>query len=117
MSFKEMVAADNLRTFLDTGFYAEEHDIRRDGELYEAVPCVISQMKEQDRATTMSDHAQGLYRVSTIFHCRQSDIGGETPEKGRKFSICEDGFWREFYIAQSSCDMGMVRLELEAVDE
>ena len=27
------------------------------------------------------------------------------------------GFFREFYVASSVCEMGMLRVELEAVDE
>ena len=50
---------------------------------------------------------------------RRSDLAGKLPEKGRKFGIYDedDGFLREYYVAQSSCDLGMVRLELEAIDE
>ena len=58
MSFKDMVESDNLSVFLDTEYFGEEHSIRYDGETYEKVPCVITQLKEQDRSTTMSDHAQ-----------------------------------------------------------
>ena len=84
MSFKDMVESDNLSVFLDTEYFGEEHSIRYDGETYENVPCVITQLKEQDRSTTMSDHAQGIYRVSAVLHCRLDDIGGILPEKGGK---------------------------------
>ncbi len=119
MSFKEQVEADNLKTFLDITTFGEERTVTFDGDEYEEIPCVISQMKEQDRVTTMSDHEHGLYRVTAVFHCALDDIGGNIPEKGRKFGIydSDDDFLREYYVAQSSCDMGMVRLELEAMDE
>lgn len=119
MGFKEMVASDNGSVFLDTEYFGEERDLTFDGDTYCQVKCVISQMKEQDRVTTMSDHEHGLYRVTSVFHCKQSDIGGHLPEKGRKFGIYDpdDAFLREYYVAQSSCDHGMVRLELEAMDE
>ena len=119
MGFKEMVAADNLRTFLDTETFGELRTVTFDGEEYEEIPVVISQMKEQDRVTVMSDHEHGIYRVTAVFHCKLDDIGGSIPEKGRKFGIYDpdDRFLREYYVGQSSCDMGMVRLELEALDE
>lgn len=117
MSFKDMVESDNLSVFLDTEYFGEEHSIRYDGETYEKVPCVITQLKEQDRSTTMSDHAQGLYRVSAVLHCRLDDIGGILPEKGGKIHISDDAFMRRYFVAQAGCDMGMVRLELEALDE
>ena len=117
MSFKDMVEADNLSVFLDTAFFAEEHNIKYDGEVYKNVPCVISQLKEQERNTTMSDHAQGVYRVTAILHCKLDDIGGILPEKGGKIFISDDTFMRRYFVAQAGCDMSMVRLELEALDE
>lgn len=124
MSFKEMVHADNLNVFLDTSFFGENRVVTFDGETYEGddgegIACVISQMKEQDRITVMSDHEHGLYRVTSVFHCKAADVNGHVPEKGRKFGIYDpdDHFLREYYVAQSSCDMGMIRLELEAIDE
>ena len=117
MSFKEMVEADNLNVFLDTNFFGEDRDIRYDGITYMAVPCVLTKLKEKDRTTPMSDHAQGIYRVNATLHCQLKDIGGIVPEKGGKIHVSDDGFMQRFFVAQSGCDMGMVRLELEALDE
>ena len=124
MGFKEMVKADNQNVFLDTDFFGELRTVEFDGNVYsgkdgEGIPVLISQMKEQDRVTQMSDHEHGLYRVTSVFHCKAEDVDGNIPEKGRKFGIYDpdDRFLREYYVAQSSCDMGMIRLELEAIDE
>jgi len=119
MGFRDMVEADNLRTFLDISTFGEIRTVVFDGDEYEGIQCVISQMKEQDRVTVMSDHEHGIYRVSAVFHCVLGDIGGHIPENGRKFGIYDpdDKFLREYYVGQSSCDHGMVRLELEALDE
>ena len=124
MGFREMVEADNLRTFLDLTTFGELRTVAFDGDVYsgddeEGIPCVISQMKEQDRITVMSDHEHGLYRVTAVFHCKLADLDGNIPEKGRKFTIYDqdDRFRRDYYVAQCSCDHGMVRLELEAIDE
>jgi len=119
MTFKEMVSQDNADVFMNSDEFAEVHDIEYDGVTYEHVTCVITQLKEQDRTTTMRDHGQGIYLVTAVFHCRLQDIGGKTPEKGRKFRIYDpdDRFLREYYVAQSACDMDMIRLELEAIDE
>lgn len=116
MKFNDMAALDNLN-FLET--FGEELTVTFDGKTFEEIPCLISKMKEQDRITVMSDHEHGLYRVTAVFHCKLDDLGGTVPEKGRKFGIydSDDAFLREYYVAQSSCDGGMVRLELEAIDE
>lgn len=117
MSFKDMVAVDNLNVFLDLETFGEKHTIAYDGETYADVQCVISQLKEQDRSTKMRDHAQGLYLVTAILHCRIDDIGGILPEKGGKIYVSDNGFMRQYFVSQAGCDMGMVRLELEAIDE
>ena len=124
MGFKEIAEADNLRTFLDIETFGELRTIVYDGDTYdgddhEGIQCVISQLKEKDRVTPMSDHEHGIYRVTAVFHCRLIDLDGEVPEKGRKFGIYDAGssFLRWYYVAQSQCDHGMIRLELEAFDE
>ncbi len=117
MSFKDMVQADNSSVFMNLGEFAETHDIQYDGQLYEDVPCVISQLKEQDRVTKMRDHGEGIYLVTSVFHCPLESLGGNVPEKGTKFGISDDDFMRWFYVAQAGCDLNMIRLELEAMDE
>lgn len=124
MGFKEMVAADNLRTFLDTSTFGELRVVKYDGETYngedgDGIPCLITHLKEEKRTTTMRDHEQKIYRVDVIFHAKLDDIGGVIPEKGAKFGIYDpdDNFLRWHYVAESSCAMGMVKLELEAFDE
>lgn len=117
MSFRDMVEADNASVFMNLGEFAEKHDIQYDGVLYEDVSCVISQLKEQDRVTKMRDHGEGIYLVTSIFHCPLEALNGNIPEKGTKIGISDEDFMRWFYVAQSGCDLNMIRLELEAYDE
>lgn len=119
--FKDMVAADNQSVFLNLGEFAEKRTIKYDGEVYEDIPIVLTGMKEKDRRQLMRDHAQGLYLVSSVLHCAMSDLGGKQPEKGTRIKINDreggGGFFREFYVAASVCEIGMLRMELEAIDE
>lgn len=120
MSFREMVAKDNVGVFMNQDEFAEQHTVIYDGVTYTDISCVISQLKEQDRSSSaVRDHSQGLYLVTSIFHCPMEALGGHVPEKGTKIKISDgdNGFMREFYVAQSGCDLGMIRLELEAIDE
>lgn len=117
MSFRDMVANDNMQVFLNCDEFADEHTIVYDGETYEHVKCVITQLKEKDRTTTMRDHVQGLYLVSAVLHCALADLNNVVPEKGGKIKVSEGAFLRTYYVAQSGCVMGMIRLELEAIDE
>ena len=120
MSFKDMVAADIHGVFLNLDEFAEKRTVEYDGERYEDIPIVLSGLKEKDRRQLVSDHVQGLYLVS-VLHCAISDLGGKQPEKGMRIRINDEegggGFFREFYVASSVCEMGMLRVELEAIDE
>lgn len=119
--FKDMVATDNRNVFLNLNEFAERRTIRYDGDVYTDIPIVLSGLKEKDRRQLVSDHVQGLYLVSSVLHCAQSDLSGAQPERGARISINDEegggGFFREFYVASSVCELGMLRVELEAIDE
>lgn len=119
--FKDMVANDNQSVFLNLGEFAERRTVQYDGAVYQDIPIVLSGLKEKDRRQLVSDHVQGLYLVSSVLHCAISDLGGNQPEKGQRIKINDEegggGFFREFYVASSVCEMGMLRVELEAIDE
>ncbi len=121
--FKDMVAADNFTVFLNDSEFAERRTVIYDGETYSDIPIVLSGAKQSERTITVSsgDHGQGLYLVSAVLHCALSDLGGKQPEKGMRIRINDEdgggGFFREYYVAASDCEMGMLRVELEAIDE
>lgn len=119
--FKDMVAADNRNVFINLNEFAEKRTVIYDGNTYEDIPTVLSAMKEKDRRQFVSDHVQGLFLVSSVLHCTSSDMGGVIPEKGQRIKINDEegggGFFQEFYVAASSCAMGMLRVELEAICE
>jgi hypothetical protein len=117
MSFKDMVKEDNKSVFLNTSEMAELHTVEYDGTTYEDVSIVMSGIKEKDRKQSVSDHVKGLYLVTTVAHFSKEDLKDVVPEKGMRIKISDDDYMRLFYVASSTCKMGMVRLELEAVDE
>ncbi len=121
MSFKDMVAADNAAVFLNLDEFAERRTVIYDGVEYRDIPVVLTGLKERDRQQRISDHTQGLYLVSRVLHCLEADLGGCQPEKGQRLQINDregdGGFFQEFYVAASVCEMGMLRVELEAVDQ
>ena len=119
--FKDKIAHDNQAVFLNNNEFAEKRTVKYDGMAYRNIPIVLSGLKEKDRRQLQSDHVQGLYLVSSVLHCAISDLGGNQPEKGQRIKINDQegggGFFREFYVASSVCEMGMLRVELEAIDE
>lgn len=121
MSFKDMVADDNHSTFLNLAEFAEKRTIKYDGEIFVDIPIVLTGRKEKDRRVLVSDHVQGLFRVTDILHCALSDLGGKQPEKGSRISINYQegggGYFASFYVASSVEKMGMLRVELEAISE
>ena len=119
--FKDMVIADNHSVFLCGAEFADLRTVIYDGVTYTDKPIVLTGLKEQDRSQSVTDHAQGLYLVTQVLHMAKSDLGGNQPEKGKKIKINNreggGGFFREYYIASSVCEMEMLRVELEAIDE
>ncbi|MBR2131401.1 MAG: hypothetical protein IJ955_02490 [Oscillospiraceae bacterium] len=119
--FQDMVAADIHSVFLNSREFAEVRTVEYNGETYQDIPIVLSGPKEQSRYQLRTDHMQGLYKVSAVLHCAQSDLGGALPEKGCSLKINNreggGGYFKKYYVASSICEMGMLRLELEAIDE
>lgn len=122
MSFKDMVEADIANVFLNIDEFAETHTVKYDGETYKDIPIVLTKTKEMKRPVTVSDHAEGIHKVTATVHIALSDLGGVIPEQKQVISI-DDGealgkpFFRQYRILTSDCEMGMVVLELEAFDE
>ena len=116
MSFKESLTAD-LAVFLNASEFAEPHNIRFDGEFYEDVVCILTHIKEEDRSTRMSDHAQGIYLASTSLHYNIADTDGNIPEKGTVIAVSDGKFMRDYYVAERRVAEGMAILSLEALDE
>lgn len=119
--FKDMVAADNRKIFLNTDEFAAPRTVIYNGVTYTDIPVIMSGLKEEDRRAHVNDHAQGLHRVSSVFRCALSDLGGNQPEQKQRIKVNDEegggGFFAEFYVATSDCEMGMLRVELEAIDE
>ena len=127
--FKDAVQEDLNSVFLNLDEFAETHTVYYDGEEYSDIPIIMTGLSEKERVRqSISDHAEGIYRVSRVLHCdiaalggqqqpRNAAPGGKQPEQGCKLGIDEDGFVRSYYVASSVCEMGMLRVELEAIDE
>ena len=129
MSFKDMVADDIHDVFLNSDEFAEKRTIRYgyDGgeyaEEYQDISVVLIGLTQKDRPVQVSDgdKMQGLHLATDVLHCALSDLNGQQPEKGQRIAINDQegggGFFKEFYVASSTCKMGMLRVELEALDE
>lgn len=115
--FKKMVEADIKKTFINQDEFADLHTIIYDEVTYKDIPVVLSGIQEKDRQQLVWDHAQGLYLVTRVMHLAASDLNGVVPEKGARIKISDGDFFREFYVASSLLDMGMLRVELEGIDE
>lgn len=119
--FKDMVAEDIHSVFLNLDEFAEKRTIRYDGMEYKDISIILSGAKQQSRKQLQDDHVQGLYLVTAVLHCALTDLGGNQPEKGTRVKINDreggGGFFREFYVASSVCEMGMLEVELEEIDE
>jgi len=117
MSFRDMAAADVGGVFLNTEEFADIRTLRYDGEDY-IIPAVMSNFKERDRRQLQNDHAAGLYQVTQTLHCALAALGGVMPEKGARIEVSDEtGYMESYYVASSASEAGMLRIELEAINE
>ena len=119
MSFKSSVQDDIKRVFLNNDEFAEKHDVIYDGQTFLQIPILLTQIKQSE--STVND-AEGLYIVSAVAHIALSDMRDIIPEQDQHIRI-DDGtalghpFFREYKIVTSSCDAGMIVLELQVYGE
>jgi len=125
MGFKDMVEAANKRVFLDTDKFAELRTVIYGGVEYVDIPIILTALETKRRAGTTHenrrDNMQGLFMVSAVLRCALEDLGGKIPEKMQYIKINNreggGGFFMEYMVASSTNEMGILRVELEAVDE
>ena len=122
----DMIAKDNETVFLNLDEFAERKNVIYQGVSYENVPVVLTGMRENRRGQTMrdgrrirtADYASGLFETRTVLHMLASDLGNIQPDKGTLFSIRESNIYcRDYYVFESKIEKGMLRLDLEGIDE
>lgn len=119
--FKDMLNRDIGNVFLNADEFAEKCTVIYEGEAFRSIAVSLQENADSGRQNrTVQDHAQGLYRKSKILLCAAADLGGMHLEKDGSLEIIriQDGvrFSEKFTVAASSCEMGMIRAELEAVE-
>ncbi len=123
MSFKVMVAKDNSDVFCNPQEFAELRRVKYEGVTYEGadglgIPIVITKAREKDRRQLKDDYGEGIFRVNATVHVAEKYLNGIVPQKGTKLYISETSdFFQTYYIITSANTMGMITLELEALDE
>ncbi|MCL2487353.1 MAG: hypothetical protein FWE80_01580 [Oscillospiraceae bacterium] len=119
--FKDSVAGDNLNVFMNAEEFADLRTVRYDGEVYEDIRVVITGDRQIDRKALRDDHVQGIFRKTRVLHCRIDDLDGRQPEQGQRIWINSQegggGFFSEYRVGTSLCEMGMLQVELEAFNE
>lgn len=124
-NFRAQFARDCKRVFLNPNEFAELRTIIYDGTEYESIPVSIQDISEEDRPRVSApgsgrsglDSASGLALATHVLYCAKDDLGGRQPKQGKPLRIKIPGrdFVREYKIAVSGCEMGMLRLELMEV--
>lgn len=117
--FKDQILNDIDTVFLNLEEFADIRTIRYDGIAYQDIPVVLEGPVSEEREKLKDDHIQGLHLVTAVLHCAQKDLGGKLPKQGTLLEINNQegggGFFRKFYVAAAASEMGMLRVELEAV--
>lgn len=119
-TFKDMIAADLKGVFLNSEEFGEVRSIAYDGAVLPDIPVVLYELDLEERPQLTTDHAQGLYLTTAVLNCTKADLGGRVPEIGARLRISTrrgGSFYREYYVAKASDQMGMLVVELEEVSE
>lgn len=118
MSFRDQMAADIHGVFLNTKEFAVKRTIRYDGAVYSGVDVVLNGTRERTRQKSADDYSEGFYARKEVAHLARADLGGRLPEIGQSFDLSEDGeFYRLYRVKDSQDTEGMLRVELEVLDE
>lgn len=118
--FKDMVARDVRKVFLNTGGFAEKRTVRYDGTEYPDIAVVLEGPVQEKRSRLTDDHVQGLHMVTAVLYCAQESLGGKIPKQGTGLEIAtrEGGrFFQKYYVVASTSRMGMLHIELEAMEQ
>lgn len=121
MSFRDMVARDGEKVFLNGAEFAETHTIKYDDAVFEDVQVVLTKLKQSDRSVLQSDHMEGVYQLAAKAFFSATAVGGCVPKNGSWFEIDEGEalgkpFFRRYRVATTENAMGMICLELEAFE-
>ncbi len=118
MSFKNSIAGDIMDVFLNTDEFADEYTISFGGKTYRDVHAVLCGGQETARARSHADdHAQGLLKASHTMYCASDALGGLLPRQGAHIRLLdESGLESDFHILNSTCESGMLKIGLDAIE-
>lgn len=119
MSFKDEVERDIRAVFLNDEEFAEKHTIKYNGRVYNDVPTIIIKAQEKEKNI---QNVQSLNAIYATLQVNETDLAGSFPEPRQYIEIdngtaCGEPFFERYKIATVDCAMGMLIIELEALDE
>ena len=107
--FKDMVAGDIEKVFLNPDEFAEEHNLN--GTKCKCILQDVSVAEDLSIDEQMSQSYQGLYGSRLLVNCKTADLP-EVPVTDQSFHV--DG---KLYIVESCAnDMGMLTIQMIAND-
>ncbi|WP_409969611.1 hypothetical protein RFF05_06775 [Bengtsoniella intestinalis] len=119
-NFLDMVAADNVRVFTNEAELGSKQTIICNGKEYADLTVTLTQPAQSQREALSDDHIQGIYKISAILNIIKRDLD-VVPEQGSKLKIKRKrqfgDFFETFYVVTVRDEFGLLRLELEALDE
>ena len=107
--FKEMVASDIDKVFLNLDEFAEEHDLN--GTTCSCILQDVSVAEDLSIDQQMAQSYPGLYGSRLLVNCKTADLP-ESPVTDQRFRV--DG--RLYIVESCDSDMGMLTIQLIAND-
>lgn len=103
--FKDMVAADNEKVFLNLAEFAEEHDLN--GTTCKCILQDVSVTENTNIDDDLNPNYHGVYGSRKLVNCKADDLP-EIPVTDQAFYV--DG---KLYVVEScNEDMGMLTIQL-----
>lgn len=105
MTFRECIAADLQKTFLNTAEFAEEHEI--DGR---KMPCMIdaNELLERRGVVREGEHKDGLFRADRLIYVPSAEFG-RLPAVGGVLTL--DG--ETYTVREATDEAGLYAIYLE----
>lgn len=106
MNFKELVAQDNKRIFLNPDEFGEQHKI--DGK---EMLIIIDNYEEIEREKRMSSNVDGIFLKQILFYVTQETFGENLPVVGRVMRVDN----KSYTVTDAINEDGVYSISLRAV--
>jgi len=106
MNFKELVAQDTKKVFLNPDEFGEEHEVKGDMML-----VIVDNNEEIEREKRISSHADGIFLKQVLFYVSATTFGDKLPNIGSVMRFDK----KSYTVVDAIDEDGIYSISLRAV--